>query len=352
MVTVYDGTGENAPADEEAYALWTRYVPRERIHRCSAKDNFWAMGDTGPCGPCSEIHLFRGDVAPPDAGKPGKGPAHEDDLYLELWNLVFMQYEKHPDGSMTPLPKPSIDTGAGLERVAAAVAGFENNYQTDLLAPLVEEARRLAGGPDAPTDKGEAPYRVIADHARATAFLVADGVFPDNAGRSYVLRRIMRRAIRHGTEIGLDRPFLHVVCNRVVELFGDVYPELRARAATIEQVVQGEEEAFRRTLDRGLRRVRGAIADHQAAQETAFDPAVAAELYDTFGFPIDLHRGDRGRARPEPRRGRGRGSPAGPASVRRAGQRARAGDGGGRRVVRGARRARGHRVLGLRGDPR
>ncbi|MBX7082655.1 MAG: alanine--tRNA ligase [Nannocystaceae bacterium] len=286
VVTVFDGTGEDAPADDEAYELWRPHVPADRIYRCSAKDNFWAMGDTGPCGPCSEIHFFKGDVAPGLAGVAGKGPAHEADAYVELWNLVFMQYEKHADGTMSKLPKPSIDTGSGLERVAAAVAGVGSNYETDLLSPLVECARRLAGGT---AGKGEAPLRVIADHARATAFLIADGVFPEKAGRSYVLRRIMRRAIRHGTEIGLDRPFFHHVCAEVVERFGDVYPELRERAATIAEVVQVEEESFRRTLDRGLRRLRTAIeAAGPAAPGAAFSPDVAADLYDTYGFPLDL----------------------------------------------------------------
>jgi alanyl-tRNA synthetase len=285
VVTVFDGTGENAPADEEAAELWARFVPRTRIYRCSAKDNFWQMGDTGPCGPCSEIHLFSGDRAPDSALEPGRGPAFEEDRYLELWNLVFMQYEKHPDGSMSKLPRPSIDTGSGLERVAAAVAGAQSNYETDALAPLVDLAKRLAGAA-APSSKGEAPYRVIADHARATAFLVADGVFPDRAGRSYVLRRIMRRAIRHGTEIGLHRPFFHEVTGKVVEMFGEVYPELAERAATIEEVVRGEEEAFRRTLDRGLKRLEAAI--QRAPRGQPFDPEVAADLYDTYGFPLDL----------------------------------------------------------------
>ena len=288
VVTVFDGTGENAPPDDEAYELWKRFVPESRIYRCSAKDNFWAMGDTGPCGPCSEIHLYAGEHAPPDAGKPDKGPAYEDDKYLELWNLVFMQYEKLEGGQMKKLPKPSIDTGSGLERVAAAVAGLQSNYETDLLAPLVQEAKRLAAeatGGAAPTGKGEAPYRVIADHARATAFLVADGVFPDKDGRAYVLRRIMRRAIRHGTEVGLDRPFFARVCAKVVEIFGEVYPILRDRARTIEEVVQTEEEAFRRTLDRGLKRLGDAL---QASSDPVFDPEVAADLYDTYGFPLDL----------------------------------------------------------------
>ena len=286
VVTVFDGTGEDAPADEEATELWAAHVPRGRIYRCSAKDNFWQMGDTGPCGPCSEIHLYKGDVAPATAAEPRTGPAHEDADYVELWNLVFMQYEKLGDGSMRPLPKPSIDTGSGLERVAAAVLGVGSNYETDLLAPLVDEAKRLAGAA-APVGVGEAPFRVIADHARATAFLVADGVFPDKGGREYVLRRIMRRAIRHGSDVGLDRPFMHEVCRKVVQIFGDVYPELHERAAVIEEVVRGEEESFRRTLDRGLRRLRKSVESHDRARPS-FDPAEAAELYDTYGFPIDL----------------------------------------------------------------
>jgi len=286
VVTVFDGTGEDAPADDEAAELWAAHVPRGRIYRCSAKDNFWQMGDTGPCGPCSEIHIYKDAVAPATADVPGTGPAHADGDYVELWNLVFMQYEKPGDGSMRPLPKPSIDTGSGLERVAAAVLGAGSNYGTDLLAPLVDEAKRLAGA-GGHGGAGEAPFRVIADHARATAFLVADGVFPDKAGRSYVLRRIMRRAIRHGADVGLDRPFMHEVCRKVVQMFGDTYPELHERAAVIEEVVRGEEEGFRRTLDRGLRRLRKAI-DELEPGRNAFDPSVAAELYDTYGFPIDL----------------------------------------------------------------
>ncbi|MCH9686390.1 MAG: alanine--tRNA ligase [Deltaproteobacteria bacterium] len=286
VVTVFDGTGEDAPADDEAAEMWAKHVPKGRIYRCSAKENFWQMGDTGPCGPCSEINIYRGDVAPATADQPGTGPEHEEDAYLELWNLVFMQYEKLDDGTMRPLPRPSIDTGMGLERVATAVAGVHSNYETDLLAPLVDEAKRLAG--DAiPEGAKEGPFRVIADHARATAFLITDGVFPDKAGRSYVLRRIMRRAIRHGADVGLHEPFMHAVCRKVVELYGDVYPELRERAAVIDEVVRGEEEAFRRTLDRGLRRLNKAIEQHDA-DRSSFDPDVAAELYDTYGFPIDL----------------------------------------------------------------
>ena len=290
VVSVFSGEGESAPADEEAFELWTEYVPRDRIYRLPAKENFWAMGDTGPCGPCSEIHIFHGDQAPGDAQREGKfGPAYEDTRYTELWNLVFMQYEKKADGSMVALPRPCVDTGAGLERLAAVLEGVGSNYRTSLLAPLVDLAKKLAGASPDDLGAGESPFRVIADHARATAFLIADGVFPEKVGRSYVLRRIMRRAIRYGTSVGLDRPFFHEVCRKVVEDFSEAYPLLAERAGTIEEVVRTEEDTFRRTLSRGLKRLEAALADlpNNGADKT-FPPAVAADLYDTYGFPIDL----------------------------------------------------------------
>lgn len=287
VVSVYSGEGEAAPGDEEAFELWTEYVPRGRIYRFPAKENFWAMGPTGPCGPCSEIHIFHGEAAPPDAGTPGRGPAYEDKRYTELWNLVFMQYEKLDDGTLVPLPKPSIDTGAGLERLASVIEGVGSNYRTSLLTPLVDLAKRLAGAPAHDLGPGESPFRVIADHARATAFLIADGVFPDREGRSYVLRRIMRRAIRYGDKVGLDQLFLHEVCKRVVEEFGEVCPGLAERAGTIDEVVRVEEEGFRRTLRRGLRRF-DLAREELPAGATDFPPLVAAELYRTYGLPIDL----------------------------------------------------------------
>ncbi len=283
VVTVYSGEGESAPEDAEAYKLWTRFLPKDRIYKAAAGDNFWSMGDTGPCGPCSEIHIYADGAAPGLAGTPGKGPEFEDGIYLELWNLVFMQYEKHQGAPMSELPKPSIDTGSGLERVAAIVGGYDSNYGSELLAPLVELGKELAHGNDS---KGEAPYRVIADHARASAFLIADGVFPDKKEREYVLRRIMRRAIRHGADLGLDEPFFHEVTAKVVEMFGEQNPALVARAATIEEVVKAEEESFRRTLERGTRLLAGRVAHLQPGE--ALDPDTAADLYDTFGFPIDL----------------------------------------------------------------
>ena len=289
VVSVFNGEGENAPFDQEAHDLWAEIVPRDRIYAFDAKENFWQMGDTGPCGPCTEIHIFHGDKAPGDALREGRfGPAYEDTRYTELWNLVFMQFEKQADGSMNALPRPSVDTGAGLERLAAVVEGVSTNYGTSLLAPLVAKAKTLAGAdPTRDLGAGECPFQVIADHARATTFLIADGVFPDRAGRSYVLRRIMRRAIRYGTSVGLDRAFFHEVCAKVVDDFGEDYPEIRERSATIEEVVRTEEEAFRRTLGRGIRRLEGALGDLDE-DVVIFPPAVAADLYDTYGFPIDL----------------------------------------------------------------
>ncbi len=289
VVSVFSGEGESAPADDEAFQLWTELLPADRIYRLPAKENFWAMGDTGPCGPCSEIHIFHGDRAPGDATREGKvGPAYEDTRYTELWNLVFMQYEKLADGSLRALPRPSIDTGAGLERLAAVMEGVGSNYRTSLLTPLVDLAKRLAGASADDLGAGESPFRVIADHARATAFLIADGVFPDKAGRSYVLRRIMRRAIRYGNNVGLEKSFFHEVCRKVVEEFGDAYPLLVERQGTIDEVVRIEEDSFRRTLTRGLKRLEAALTDLGPQQQGAFPAAVAADLYDTYGFPVDV----------------------------------------------------------------
>jgi alanyl-tRNA synthetase len=289
VVSVFNGEGDDAPFDQEAYDLWAEIVPKQRIYAFDAKENFWQMGDTGPCGPCTEIHIFLGEGdAPPTGGQPGKGPAFEDSAYMELWNLVFMQYEKHASGKMDKLPAPSVDTGAGLERLAAVFEGVASNYETSLLAPLVARAKQLAGV-SGPQGEREASFRVIADHARATAFLIADGVTPEKSKREYVLRRIMRRAIRHGTLVGLDEPFFHTVCDEVVDRFGDAYPELREARAAIADAVQIEEQVFRRTLDRGLKMVEATLAELPEGAEV-FPIEPAAKLYDTYGFPIDLTR--------------------------------------------------------------
>ncbi len=270
--------------DDEAEALWRQLpgVRPERIQRLGAKDNFWSMGDTGPCGPCSEIFYDHG----PSRGPEG-GPATESDRYVEIWNLVFMQFERSADGSMTPLPRPSIDTGAGLERVAAALQGVYSNYDTDCFTPLIAKVAELAGRPYGRSDdEQDVAMRVIADHARATAFAIADGVMPGNSERDYVLRRIMRRAIRFGVKLQLNEPFFHRVTDAVVAHLGEAYPELVERRDFIAEVVKGEEERFARTLGRGLELLEEAVA---AAGPGGILPGdTVFRLYDTFGFPLDL----------------------------------------------------------------
>ncbi|MBL4850375.1 MAG: alanine--tRNA ligase [Planctomycetes bacterium] len=285
VVSVYSGEGEKAPWDEEAYDLWKARLPEGRIYKCPAKENFWQMGDTGPCGPCTEIHIFNGSEAPLTAGQAGKGPEFEEDLYTEIWNLVFMQFDKQKDGTLEPLPKPCVDTGAGLERLSCVMAGAKSNYETELLKPLVDTAKELAGvsGPQ----EDEAPYQVIADHARATAFLMADGVTPGNGGPNYVLRRIMRRAIRFGEMAGISDLFFHKVCLEFVERFKGPYPQLLAARALIESQVTSEETTFRRTLRNGLKHFSDALAELESGT-SEFPPSAAGKLKDTYGFPIDL----------------------------------------------------------------
>ncbi len=275
-VTVYE-------EDDEAWDLWRSTVdfPAERLQRMGAKENFWSMGDTGPCGPCTEIHYDHG----PTAGPPG-GPATDSSRYVEIWNLVFMQFDQAADGTRTPLPRPSIDTGMGLERLTAAIQGVYWNYDTDLFSGLMARAAQEADvryRTDADTDVA---LRVIADHARATAFLVADGIMPSNEGRGYVLRRVMRRAIRFGVKLGLERPFFHDITGQVIADFGAAYPELRDRSAFVGEVVAAEEERFRRTLDRGMRLLDRELENAPAG--AVLDGQVAFTLSDTYGFPLDL----------------------------------------------------------------
>ena len=282
-VTVFGGEG-NLPADEEAERIWRDEigVPSARISRHGAKDNFWAMGDTGPCGPCTEIHYDRGDVKGAFGGDDPEG-----DRVCEIWNIVFMQFDRDASGKLTPLPAPCVDTGMGLERLTMVLNGFGSNYDTDLLRPLVglveQETKKKYGSTDAEDDTS---MRVIADHARTTAFLIADGVLPSNEGRGYVLRRIMRRAIRHGARLGYDQLFFHRAAALVVEMFGAQYPELKDARALIEKVVKTEEETFRRTLDRGLERFDLAVSG--LAKGGVVDGAVAHDLLATYGFPTDL----------------------------------------------------------------
>ena len=253
------------------------------------------MGDTGPCGPCSEIHYFQGNDIPcaeERAGQACQGVACDCDRWLEIWNLVFMQFERSADGTLTPLPKPSIDTGAGLERMASVVQGKRSQLRHRPLPPHHRAPSR--GWPASATAPREADddvsMRVIADHARATAFLVGDGVLPSNEGRGYVLRRIMRRAIRHGKRLGLEKPFLADVCGAVLAEMGAAYPETANNEPFIRKVAQQEEESFRRTLDKGLVILEEEVARLGRAGQKTVDGKVAFQLYDTYGFPMDLTR--------------------------------------------------------------
>ena len=247
-------------SDDEARALWKKIagVGDDKVISLGDKDNFWAMGETGPCGPCSEIHYLQGaDIhcAVETSGGHCQGPACDCDRWVEIWNLVFMQFEQVAPGDRRPLPKPSVDTGMGLERLCAVLQGVRSNYETDLLRPLVDHVATLSKKTFVPADyEGESvSLRAIADHARAAAFLIADGVFPDKTTREYVLRRIMRRAVYHGWLLGIKEPFLDALAADVVTMMGGVYPELTERASLIAKITREEEVRFRETLERGLR---------------------------------------------------------------------------------------------------
>jgi alanyl-tRNA synthetase len=273
------------PDDEEAYGLWRDRVgvSEERIHR--DPENFWSMGDTGPCGPCSEIHIDLGPSMSGGVEVPYGDPAGEH-RYLELWNLVFMQFDRDAAGTMTPLPKPSIDTGMGLERLVAVAQGKTSNFDTDLFQPIMGRVAARAELEYGDDEEQDVALRVIADHSRATAFLIADGVYPDNEGRGYVLRRIMRRAIRFGRMIGIEEPFLIDTTAHVIEMMGEAYPELVAGAETIRRIVLREEERFGNTISLGTKRLDEALAGLDEGGQ--LDGRVAFELYDTHGFPPDL----------------------------------------------------------------
>ena len=276
--------------DDEAYRLWEKIedLPPGRIVRLGAKDNFWAMGDTGPCGPCSEIHIDQGPEV--GCGRPECAVGCDCDRFLEVWNLVFMQFERSADGSMTPLPKPSIDTGMGLERIAAVVQGVHSNYESDLFTGIINTIAGVAGKRYGDDGRSDTAMRVIADHCRATAFLVADGVLPSNEGRGYVLRRIMRRAIRFGRTLGLTRPFLSTVTGQVVAEMAGVYPHLRDAGGLLAQVVTNEEERFLETLDNGLEMLGKEMHRLKKQQTKIVDGDFIFKLYDTFGFPVDIVR--------------------------------------------------------------
>jgi alanyl-tRNA synthetase len=269
--------------DDEAFDLWKKIagLPESRIIRIAGSDNFWQMGDTGPCGPCSEIFYDHGDKI---WGGPPGSPEADGDRFIEIWNLVFMQYEQHEGGSRVSLPKPSIDTGAGLERVAAVLQGKHDNYDIDLFVALIRAIADLTNAD--PQGPQKASLRVIADHLRASSFLISDGVLPSNEGRGYVLRRIMRRAMRHAQLLGARDPLMHRLVNALVREMGQAYPELIRAETLIKETLRLEETRFRKTLERGL-----AILDEKAAglkQGDMFDGDTAFTLYDTYGFPLDL----------------------------------------------------------------
>ncbi|OHU89349.1 MULTISPECIES: alanine--tRNA ligase [Pseudoalteromonas] len=273
LVTIYH-------TDDEAFDIWNKEVgmPEDRIVRIDTADNFWSMGDTGPCGPCSEIFYDHGEHI--WGGRPGT-PEEDGDRFIEIWNLVFMQYNRHADGTMEPLPKQSVDTGMGLERISAIMQGVHSNYEIDLFQGLIKAAAEVTNAQDL-EDKS---LRVVADHIRSCAFLVSDGVMPSNEGRGYVLRRIIRRAVRHGNKLGANGAFFYKLVAALIEQMGQAYPELAKQQAIIEKVLRIEEEQFGKTLDRGLAILEESLADIKG---DVIPGELVFKLYDTYGFPADL----------------------------------------------------------------
>ncbi|HEX5021346.1 MAG TPA: alanine--tRNA ligase, partial [Candidatus Binatia bacterium] len=278
--------------DDEAEKLWYRIsgLPPERVSRFGAKENFWEMGETGPCGPCSEIHLDRGPAACDKHGLPGHECRVNGDCarYIELWNLVFIQYNRKENRELEELPSKHVDTGMGLERITAVLQNVLSNYDIDYMRALTATTERLTGKKYGVDPTADTSFRVIDDHARAVSFLIADGVMPSNEGRGYVLRRLLRRAARHGRLIGLEQPFLHEVAKTVAAMMGDAYPELRTEEQRIREVIRSEEERFGETLEKGLALLEEATAILKTRKEQVLSGEVAFRLYDTFGFPLDL----------------------------------------------------------------
>ncbi|MDA8305276.1 MAG: alanine--tRNA ligase, partial [Deltaproteobacteria bacterium] len=287
FATIHEGDREmELGADEEARRFWARYLPQDRILAFPTKDNFWSMGDTGPCGPCSEIIIDQGPGI--GCGRPECKPGCDCDRYLELWNLVFMQFNRSREGSLEPLPRPSIDTGMGLERIAAVLQKVPSNYDTDIFAPMMARIEQLTGHKYGASAEKNVSFKVIADHSRSAAFLIGDGALPGNEGRGYVLRRVIRRALRHGRFLGLDRPFLSEVAQAVMESMQDAYPELLENRSFITRVIQNEEERFNETLDNGLRLLQTEMKRLSDEKATTIPGSLIFKLYDTYGFPIDI----------------------------------------------------------------
>src|SRR6476469_5886427 len=278
-ITVHD-------SDDEAEQIWHDVVgvPMDRIQRLGDKDNFWQMGDTGPCGPCSELHIDRGPAFGPEGG-PLNDP--QGDRFMEFWNLVFMQFNQAPDGTRTPLPKPSIDTGAGLERILALVQGKDSVWETDVMAPLIDEACSLTGRTYRPgdyTDRDSFAVRVLAEHARSATMLVSDGVFPSNEARGFVLRRIIRRAVRYAYLLGTEHLVMPTLAEVAVDVMGNAYPDVARQRDFIVGVLGKEEERFRQTLRNGL----SMLEDELSTGSGQLSGATAFALHDTYGFPLEL----------------------------------------------------------------
>src|SRR5215475_6940152 len=272
VVSIFKGEG-GIPRDDEAYEIWKKFVPAERILEFGAEDNFWQMGDTGPCGRCSEIYYVRGTGTDPE---------------IEVWNNVFMEFERSTDGTLTPLPAPSIDTGMGLERVTAVLQQKDSNYDTDVFTPLLHRVGELAGVRYGAAEETDISMRVVADHARATTFLIGDGVLPSNEWRGYVLRKIMRRAMRHGKHLGLHEPFLHQLVAVLAREMGEAYPELRTNRSMIEQTIIAEEKRFDAVLTEGLPKLEAEITKALETPGRVMSGDAAFRLYDTFGVPFDF----------------------------------------------------------------
>jgi len=285
--SVHEGDEEmGLGVDKEALEEWNKYLPRERILTLPTSENFWAMGDTGPCGPCSEILIDQGDHM---ACGPTCAPGVCDcDRFLELWNLVFMQFNRKKDGTMEPLPAPSIDTGAGLERIAAVLQKVPSNYDIDIFQELISVIEELSGHTHGRDAEKDVSIKVIADHGRAATFLISDGVMPSNEGRGYVLRRVIRRAVRHGRLLGIEKPFMHQVAEGVIGAMADTYPDIAKNKSYIQMALKNEEKSFSATLDRGLGKLQEEVEKLRKAKSDLFPGETIFKLYDTYGFPIDI----------------------------------------------------------------
>ncbi|MBN1830459.1 MAG: alanine--tRNA ligase, partial [Deltaproteobacteria bacterium] len=281
LITIYTD-------DDEAFEIWhgKMGIAADRIFRLGEKDNFWTMGETGPCGPCSEIIFDQGPGV--GCGRPDCGIECGCDRFLEIWNLVFTQFDRDAQGTLTPLPRKNIDTGMGLERLAAVVQGVTSNYECDLFAAVIGGIERLSGKKYGASASDDVSFRVIADHSRALAFVISDGILPSNEGRGYVLRRILRRAARHGKLLGIARPFLNELVPLVIGDMKDAYPELTDKESYVRKVVINEEQRFMETLDSGLRILNDEIMILKGRGDTVMPGDVVFKLYDTFGFPLDL----------------------------------------------------------------